>query len=124
MEGAAMKATVYDLDNGIGVCLLTDGKVLYVAEVRFNPLRVLPQSMRPIVGVSDAVISVRDQATAQDHVDRATMGLARFRTRLEEFDPDWADDADMQEWTKEAIAARDALIGLLGQLRAEKGVGW
>jgi hypothetical protein len=119
-----MKATVYDLDNGIGVCLLTDGRLLWVGEIRFNPLRVLPQSMRPIVGVSDAELEVSDEATAQDHVDRATMGLTRFRTRLAEFEPDWADDADMQEWAEEAIAARDALVGLLGQLRAEKGVGW
>lgn len=111
-----MKATVYDLDNGIGVCLLTDGKLLWVAEVRFNPLRVLPQSMRVVTEVSDAEVEVHDEATAQDHVDRAASGIARFRARLGEFDLQWADSADLGELVKEMVAASGELSLLHDEL--------
>lgn len=119
-----MKATVYDLDNGIGVCLLEDGVNIWVGEVRFNPLRVMPQTVKEVVGVTTEEVVVEDEATTQDRIDQATMGLARFRTRLDEFDTEWTDDADMREWAKEAIAARDTLVALIGKLRAEKGVAW
>jgi hypothetical protein len=120
-------AHVYLLGGTVAVAELSDmdGNT-FVAEcmVDGDEVKVLPQSLRRVEKVRWYEVEVADEATAQDHVDRAAHGLERFRQRLETFEPDWADDAAMSGWAREAIATRDALVGLLGKLRSEKGVAW
>ncbi len=111
-----MKATVFDLGTGIGVCLLKDAGMAYVGEVRFDPLRVLPQSLHEVAEITTATLEVVDEATAQDHVDRAALGLKRFRVRLNEFADAWPYHADIEEWQREATAAADELGALIARV--------
>ena len=117
-----MKATVYDLGRGIGVCLLeARGNRAWVAEVDMETMRVLPQSVRPVEDVRlNLDLQIDDEATAQDRVDRSTLGLQRFRDRLGEFDPGWAEEAELSRWKEQLYAARDEIIGLIAKLSFEE----
>lgn len=109
-------ATIYDLDNGIGVCLLEAGVNAWVGEVRFHPLRVMPQTVKEVVGTSVEEVVVDNEATPQDRVDQTASGIARFRARLDEFEKVWLLDADGAELRREIRAALADLDGLLKEI--------
>ena len=110
-----MKATFYDLAAGIGVCHFIRDDKNYVAEVADR--RILPQSVREVVAITHVDIAFDEEATTQDHVDRATLGLKRFRDRLGTFDLKWLDeDVDTDEWIKQAVAARGELTELIEEV--------
>lgn len=98
-----MKATVFNLGGGIGVCHFRRGGATYVAEIDMRTLRVLPQSVRMAVDVSKITTKLDATATHQDIVDRAELGIVRFRDRLSMFDP--PEDADLSRWRYQAEAA-------------------
>lgn len=105
-------ATIYDLGRGVGVCHLRSGSECFVAEIVMDDLRVLPQSVRPILDEEIAVLEVDDEPTPQDHVDRAALGIERFRQRLAAFSVDGITGLDVAGLLAKADAAERELRSL------------
>lgn len=97
-----MRATIFDLGRGIGVAHLTDGENDYVAELNMDGLRVLPQSVRQVREISQQEVSLDDEPTDQDRVDRMWLAIARLRGRLAEFDATAMSRCDATELHKQA----------------------
>lgn len=109
-----MKARVFDLGHGVGVCHLQGTDGAFVAEVVMDGLRVLPQSVRPVVAVTVADLVVDDDPSDQDHVDRMALAITRLRTRLAEFDDTTmsrCDPAELQAQARALVLEAGRLTG-------------
>jgi hypothetical protein len=108
------KATIYDLGRGVGVCHFRRDNLTYVAEVNMDGLRVLPQSVREVRGITHEIVVVGDAPTDQDHVDRMALAITRLRGRLAEFDPSLMARASPIELQAQARALVDEAARLTG----------
>ena len=107
-----MKATIFDLGGGIGVCHFRRDNLTYVAEVAMDEKRVLPQSVREVRAILQQEVEVEDEATAKDHIKRAALGIQRFRDRLEMVSVDAVFGEDVKELLEQVLAAETDLLRL------------
>jgi uncharacterized protein (UPF0371 family) len=99
-----MKAKIFNLGHGIGVCHFTQDEATWVAEVNMDELRVLPQSIREVKEITITTVELEEETTDQDHVDRMALAITRLRTRLADFDLTTMSRANARELQAQALA--------------------